>query len=329
MSVNVGLIMDLRNPQRWHSDPSRVYSFALEACEEADRLGVHSLWTTEHHLFDDGYLPRPLTFAAAVAARTRHARIGTSVLIAPLHSAVSIAEDAAIVDLISGGRLELGLGAGHRHTEFSLYDAPYRGRFDMTDERVRELRRIWSEGRVTPRPVQDRIPIWMGYNQPSGARRAAALGEGLLSANPEMAAHYSAAAKAAGNPDESIRVAGFLSLFVTDDPERDWPVVSEHWADQWNSYRQHSVHGTDTVPPPPIDPDEARAAGVGAQQGHFFIGTPKDAARAVADYLGASPLQTMMTMARLPGMSEDMTMSHLALLLTEFAPELGRLTRKP
>ena len=110
--MNVGIYFDLRNPAVWRQDQSRLYGFALEMCEEAEQLGCHSVWLSEHHGFDDGYLPQPLTFAAAGAARTKCIRIGTAVLIAPLHHPVHLAEQAAIVDILSNGRLELGLGAG-------------------------------------------------------------------------------------------------------------------------------------------------------------------------------------------------------------------------
>src|SRR3954471_8098571 len=104
-TVNVGIYFDLRTPRAWGTDPSRLYGFTLEMCEEADRLGRHSIWLSEHHLFDDGYLPQPLTMAAAVAARTKQARIGTAILVAPIHHPAEIAEQAAIVDIISNGRL--------------------------------------------------------------------------------------------------------------------------------------------------------------------------------------------------------------------------------
>ncbi len=121
LTVNVGVYFDLRNAPSWPQDPARLYGFTLELCEEAERLGAHSVWLSEHHLFDDGYLPQPLTFAAAVAARTTRVRIGTAVLLAPLHDAVEIAEQVAVVDLVSNGRVELGLGAGYRVPEFELF----------------------------------------------------------------------------------------------------------------------------------------------------------------------------------------------------------------
>lgn len=111
--MKIGLYFDVRNPPGWREDWKRLYDFTLEVCEEADRLGAGSLWFSEHHLFTDGYLNQPLTFAAAVAARTRHARLGTAVLVAPIRTAAQIAEDAALIDLISGGRVDLGLGTGY------------------------------------------------------------------------------------------------------------------------------------------------------------------------------------------------------------------------
>ena len=80
--MDVGVYFDLRNPPQWQRDPARLYGFTLELCEEAERLGAHSVWLSEHHLFEDGYLTQPLTFAAAVAARTRRVRIGTALYFA-------------------------------------------------------------------------------------------------------------------------------------------------------------------------------------------------------------------------------------------------------
>ncbi len=121
--MKLGLYFDLRDPPPWRRGWGAVYARALETAEQADADGIASLWLSEHHFFEDGYLPQPLVFAAALAARTKRARIGTAVLIAPLRSAVEIAEEAAVADVVSGGRLELGLGSGYRLPEFDAFGA--------------------------------------------------------------------------------------------------------------------------------------------------------------------------------------------------------------
>jgi len=204
--MRVGLYFDLRNPRRWRQDPARLHAFTLELCEEADQLGIDSLWFTEHHKFDDGYLSQPLTFAAAVAARTARARIGTAVLVAPLHHPVRLAEEAALVDLISNGRLDIGLGAGYRKPEYDLYGASMERRYAQTDAQVRAIRALWSDGGVTPQPVQRPVPVWLGYLGPQGAGRAGRLGAGLLTANAEMWPHYREALVAAGHDPSEGRM---------------------------------------------------------------------------------------------------------------------------
>src|SRR5436305_254741 len=226
--MNVGLYFDLRNPAPWRQDPARLHAFTLEACEEADRLGAHSLWFTEHHRFDDGYLTQPLAFAAAAAARTSRARLGTAVVVAPLHHPAEIAEQAALVDLISGGRLDLGLGAGYRAPEYELYGTPEERRRAVTDQRARDVRRLWADGGVTPQPIQSPVPLWMGYLGPQGARRAGLLGAGLLAADPQLWEPYRAGRAEGGHDPASGRMAGGIQGWVSEDPEADWPVVAEH-----------------------------------------------------------------------------------------------------
>src|SRR3954447_12944960 len=119
--MKVGIYLDLRNPPQWRRGWQELYAQKLDRVVEAERLGLESVWLSEHHLFADGYLPQPLVFAAALAARTRRLRIGTAVLLAPLRTAIDVAEQAAVVDQLSGGRLELGLGAGYRVPEFAAY----------------------------------------------------------------------------------------------------------------------------------------------------------------------------------------------------------------
>lgn len=324
--MRVGIYFDLRNPPAWEQDPARLYGFTLEMCEEAERLGADSVWVTEHHLFDDGYLPQPLTMAAAMAARTRRVRIGTAVVLAPLHHPVHLAEQAAVVDNLSGGRLELGLGAGYSRPEFDLFDADIDHRYTTTDQRCRDLRMLWAE-RVRPRPIQVDLPIWMGYAGPQGARRAGRLGAGLLTPNHEMAEPYLAGLADGGFDAASARMAGNASAWVTDDPERDWPVVSRHLAHMFDTYRAAAVAGTGVAPPRPVDPDRLVASSDARPLGTFRYGTPTDVAAALRHLVADAPVETLLFWASIAGMPEEMVARAIAAVCTDLKPLIADLGR--
>jgi alkanesulfonate monooxygenase SsuD/methylene tetrahydromethanopterin reductase-like flavin-dependent oxidoreductase (luciferase family) len=204
--MRVGLYLDLRNPPAWHRPWGEFYARVLERIEEAERLGIDSVWLTEHHFFEDGYLPQPMTFAAAIAARTRRMRIGSAIMVAALRPAVDVAEQGAIVDILSNGRLELGLGAGYRIPEFAAFGTDISMRYPLLEQRAAEVRRLWCEGEVMPGPVQDRPPIWIGGRGPRAARIAGRLGEGLLWLGLELLGPYLEALRAAGHAPESARL---------------------------------------------------------------------------------------------------------------------------
>jgi alkanesulfonate monooxygenase SsuD/methylene tetrahydromethanopterin reductase-like flavin-dependent oxidoreductase (luciferase family) len=320
--VNVGIYFDLRNPAAWPTDSSRLYGFTLEMCEEAERLGCHSIWFSEHHLFDDGYLPAPLTFAAAAAARTRSVRLGTAIVIAPLHHPVALAEQCAVVDILSTGRVELGLGAGYRIPEFELFGAEVSARYGATDRCAEELRRLFSL--VTPTPVQPHLPIWMGYQGPMGARRAGRLGEGLLCPSPALWPAYRDGLIEAGHAVEIGRMGGGLNGWVTEDPDRDWPLVAKHVAAQFDSYRAHMVQGTGAPTPRPVDPEKLRARPTGrGPLGSFVYGTPHDVATRIKDDTRGAPIETVFLWASIAGMPEVEVARGVRAICTGLAPLLA------
>lgn len=321
--IDVGIFFDLRNPAQWAQDPARLYGFTLEMCEEAERLGASSAWFSEHHLFDDGYLTSPLTFAAAAAARTRRIRLGTAILIAPLHHPAEIAEQSVVVDILSNGRLDLGLGTGYRVPEFDLFDASMTARYKQTDDVARRLRTLWGPGGVTPRPVQDPPPIWMGYQGPQGARRAGVLGERLLSANGALWEPYSEGLAAGGHPLTAGVMAGGIQGWVSEDPERDWPMVSEHLAHQLNSYRKHMVEGTDAPTPKPVDVERIVRAGRDGPLGSFMYGTPETVADGIRSYTAGAPVQTVFFWASIGGMAEAAVARNVQTIFTRLAPLLS------
>jgi alkanesulfonate monooxygenase SsuD/methylene tetrahydromethanopterin reductase-like flavin-dependent oxidoreductase (luciferase family) len=318
--VKVGIYLDLRNPPQWHQSSSRLYGFTLELCEEAEHLGADAIWVTEHHLFEDGYLTQPLTFAAAIAARTTRVRIGTAVVVAPFRSAVHIAEEATVVDIVSDGRLELGLGAGYRVPEFELFGADVGRRYTATDARAREVRALWNEGRLTPPPVQARPPIWLGYQGPRGARRCGLLGESLLSAQGANWEPYRDGLVEGGHDPSVARMAGGFQGWVTDDPDADWPTVAQHLKYQLESYRRYAVEGTGAPEPRPVDPERALTRDTGNPLAYYRFGTPEQMAAWVAEYTAGAPVEQVYFFASIAGMPEALVMRQVRTLCTRLAP---------
>jgi alkanesulfonate monooxygenase SsuD/methylene tetrahydromethanopterin reductase-like flavin-dependent oxidoreductase (luciferase family) len=321
--LQCGLYFDLRNPPAQRCPADRVYGFTLEVCEEADRLGIPAIWLSEHHAFDDGYLPAATAFAAAVAARTKRARIGTALVLAPLRAPAQLAEEAAVIDLISGGRFELGLGPGYRRQEFDLYGASFDDRRAVTVERARTVRQMLSECTVTPSPAQSRLPIWLGFQGPVGARAAGRLGEYLLSPDPKLIAPYSAGLAEAGLTAEDGRMGGNLGIWVSEDPERDWPAVRERLRYTWDSYGRHAAPEAKAARP--SDPDRMRANGFGAGNQHFVIDTPERVAEHLVRLTAQTPISTVFFFTALGGMHEEMVREHVTTIGSRLVPLLNRV----
>jgi alkanesulfonate monooxygenase SsuD/methylene tetrahydromethanopterin reductase-like flavin-dependent oxidoreductase (luciferase family) len=318
--LDVGLYFDVRN--RGQSETStRLHHEVLEMCTAAESFGAASVWFSEHHLFDDEYLSQPLTFAAAVAARTKRLRIGTAVTLATLHLPVEIAEQAALVDVLSGGRLELGLGAGYRVPEYELYATSAQRRFTTTDTCAVDIARLWS--RVTPKPVQETAPIWMGYQGPKGARRAGKLGQGLLTADARSWRPYREGLIEGGHDPAVGRMGGLVQAWVTDDPERDWPRVAPYVAYQLNSYMRHMVEGTGHPAPPPVDASRMRSGDSHGIFGPFWMDTPEKVARKILELTAGAPVRTVFLWASIGGMPTELTMQHIETVSTKLAPLLS------
>jgi probable F420-dependent oxidoreductase len=163
----------------------------LSECERAEEAGFDSVWLGEHHNNPVLY-PAPLIGLAAVASRTRSIRLGTGVLLLPFYHPMMVAEEGAMVDMISGGRLILGVGAGYAPEEFAAFGYSLKERGSRLEESAALLNRLWTEENVThrgkhfqmenatvaPRPVQrPRPPIWFGAWAEPALRRAARLGD--------------------------------------------------------------------------------------------------------------------------------------------------------
>ena len=321
--MKLGLYFDLRNPAPWARPWPEVYGRALDLVVEAERLGAASVWFSEHHLFADGYLPQPLTFAAAAAARTSRVRIGTAVLVAALRPAALIAEEAAVIDQLSGGRLELGIGAGYSVPEYELYNTDITKRYGLTDTAVAEIRRLLDDGIVTPPAAQTPFPIWLGYQGPQGAKRAGRLGVGLLSLDRALLDPYRAGLVEGGHDPAIARTGGMLDIIVADDPEAAFERILPHYAHQLNSYRAAAVAGSGRDAPKELTVDKLRSGA--AQKGQIpglRVLTPADAVAAIREATEGAPVEHVYLWASVAGMPDDLVERHVELTCTQVAPNL-------
>ena len=301
--MRLGLYYDLRNPaaaRPW----DRVYTAALDRIAWADEAGIGAIWVTEHHGFTDGYLPVPLTFCAAIAARTRRARIGTAVVVSPLMPDTALAEQAAVVDIISGGRLELGLGAGWRAAEFAAFGADYGRRYQRLEEAVRALPRLWDGGRATPAPLQRPLPVWVGARGPRGARLAGRTGAGLLWIDPGLMPPYLEGLRHAPSPARP-RVGGLANIFLADDPDRAWAAVRD------NARHNRSSYG------------DAGASGRQAAFPRLQILTAAAAADHITGLCAGLPVTDVFCFGDIGGLDEDLVQRHTELAVRELAPRLA------
>jgi|TARA_B110000196_G_scaffold5438_1_gene4869 alkanesulfonate monooxygenase SsuD/methylene tetrahydromethanopterin reductase-like flavin-dependent oxidoreductase (luciferase family) len=237
--LRFGIVHDFRCPPGSEISMPQVYSETFEQIEHAEQLGLDLCWFTEHHFIEDGYLPNFVPVAAAAASRTTTMRFSTDICLLPFRHPISLAEDLAILDNISNGRMELGVGMGYATHEFQGFDIPISRRVSLTEEALQVLQLAWGgeafnfEGkryrfsnlRVTPDPVQEGgPPLWLAATSPAGAKRAATFGTHLLPQGPKSLTIDPWREEVGDTSDR--RVGLIRGVFVTDDPEREWAPIA-------------------------------------------------------------------------------------------------------
>jgi alkanesulfonate monooxygenase SsuD/methylene tetrahydromethanopterin reductase-like flavin-dependent oxidoreductase (luciferase family) len=147
--IRFGLWYDFRNPAQWRQPADRLYREILDQIAWGENNGFDHVWLSEHHFIEDGYLPSILPVAAAIAARTNRIRIASGVLLMPFHNPIRLAEDIATVDVISGGRFELGVGIGFKPEEFVGFGVSSKERGARTDQSLDIIRRALAGETIT------------------------------------------------------------------------------------------------------------------------------------------------------------------------------------
>lgn len=260
--MRLALRYDMRAPDIGAPAPA-LYGASLEQCSWADHVGFETVYIAEHHACEDGYSPAPLIHAAAIAAGTRSITLHFSALVAVLHNPVQLAEEIAVLDILSGGRVALTLGLGYRLHEYKIFGVEKRRRVAILEETIQILQKAWTGEPFTyrdidivvrPRPVQrPGPPLYIGGSTEASAVRAAKLGDWFLPATPDLYDRYAAERHALGLevPPRPPR-PGPLFLHVSHDPEATWAKVAPHLIYTTNANAEWAKErGVGATPYPP------------------------------------------------------------------------------
>jgi len=306
-----------------------VYAATIEQAVLADELGFDHIWFTEHHFLEDGYLPAFQPLAGAIAARTKQIRISNDIALLPLYHPIRLAEELAVLDQISNGRMEFGIGMGYVPKEFDAFGVPLRNRVSMTDEAIEILRLAWREepfsfkGKrynlsdidVHPKPVQPGgPPLWIAAMKEPGALRAARFGTNLLpqGRREEVLDPWREAITAKGADPENYRVGIIRSVYVTDDREKDWPKIRE--AERFRM----GVYGSFMAETPD---DYGWGSSDGIPQ-NVIVGDADQVTRELAEFINLYGITDIATSGLPPGIEPEFMAANLERLASEVIPNL-------
>ena len=310
------------------------YQDALEEVVRAEELGFASVWMEEHHSVVNHYWPSPLPVLAGFATRTSKMLLGTDILVAPFYHPVRLAEDGALLDIMSNGRFLLGAAIGYKPDEFALYGAELEKRGARFEEQLAIIKGLWTdgavsfkgryyqvEGRLEPRPVaKPHPPIWIGGWGDITLRRAATLADNwipgptadlprLLTGKKRFLENRAAAGRA--NPPAEWPVTRDVIIADTDREARE--LAERHIM---VSYRKEYAGGWKH---PFIDASIATDLD-SLMQNRFLIGGPDQVRKALEPFVRDYGLTHLICRLFFPGMPHRHIMRELELIAREVMP---------
>jgi alkanesulfonate monooxygenase SsuD/methylene tetrahydromethanopterin reductase-like flavin-dependent oxidoreductase (luciferase family) len=318
---------DFRAPAFGPASAAEIYSTALEQFRWADRHGWDFAVVSEHHGVDDGWLPAPITIAGCIAGMTERIPILLSAVIVPLHDPVRLAEQLAVLDLASNGRVWTVAGAGYRPEEFDMAGAEIKRRGKLLEEYVEVMLKAWTgepfewQGRtiqVTPKPLSQPHPtILVGGGVEAAARRAARLRLPMMPMNDDsrLAGWYADEAKKIGFDGGFVMTpSGPTFVHVSHDPERAWAEIAPYVLYEAQTYASYQTGGQHSTPM--VDADTIDDLKNSPQ---YLVGTPDQVLEAAQQ---VSPVGALTFSPLAGGLPPDISWASLELFASEVLPRL-------
>jgi alkanesulfonate monooxygenase SsuD/methylene tetrahydromethanopterin reductase-like flavin-dependent oxidoreductase (luciferase family) len=304
---------------------------AIEQVAWADDKGFEAVVLPEHHASDDGYITSPFVLGGAMAARTSRLKLVVGAILMPLHNPLRVAEDAVVLDVISGERVIVAPGLGYNPAEFEMFGVSLRDRVKLVEEGIEVLRNAFTgepfeyrgrEARVTPRSrAGGGPPIYVCGFVAASARRAARLGDGFFPGAADVCSIYLEECERLGKtPGDVTPMVSPMFVHVAEDPEKAWAQIAPHALYEMKMYGQIAADPTtltaDLTPYQEIaDVEAARASGV------YAVVTPEQCIDLVHANEKAGLLVNFKPM--MGGLSPDLAWESLELFANRVVPALG------
>ncbi len=328
--IKFGYMLDFRNPEFSNLDFGTFYAEMFRQIEFIERTGFHSIWLTEHHFVDDGYLAPIMPMLAAIAARTTRLTLGTYVLLAPFYHPLRHAEDAAMIDVLSNGRLRLGIGMAYREEEFDALQVSKKTRLSRTLETIEILKRAWSgerfsfEGkhfnfhdvRVIPRPTSKPYPelLWAGMTT-KAIQRAAELELGFAcNLGRHQIEIYREAMRARGKDPANYSLVNSRIVYVADDEKKAWADIEQaamYQAGLYGKWLSAATPGQNWIQP---DANQLKSSSI--------IGNPETVRARLAEVIETSGATELIINMQLPGLAPSKAMRSLERFSSDVLPKL-------
>jgi probable F420-dependent oxidoreductase len=315
------------------TEGGHYYREALDEVTRAEELGFDSVWMEEHHSVTNHYWPSPLTVLAGFATRTSRLLLGTDIVVAAFHHPVRLAEDVAMLDVMSNGRAILGIAIGYKPDEFALYGVDLEKRGARFEEQLAIMKGLWTQervqfkgtyysmdGRLEPKPVQrPHPPVWIGGWGDITLRRAATLADNWI---PGPTADLKRLLAGKQQFLERRRTAGLAppaewpltrDVIVADTDQRARELAEEHIM---VSYRREYAGGWRH---PFIDASIATDLDK-LMEDRFIIGGPEQCVRRLRRFVEQYGMTHLICRMFFPGMPHAHIMRGLELLAREVLP---------
>ena len=315
------------------------YQEFLEEVLLGEELGFDSVWLEEHHGVVNHYWPSPLIGLAGIATRTERLVFGTDIIVLPFYHPVRVAEDGAMLDIMSGGRFILGAAIGYKPDEFALYQVPLEKRGARFEEALQLIKLLWTQGevdfegtyyqvqglKIEPRPVsQPHPPLWLGGWGKLSLRRAAALGDAWI---PGPTANLTKLLDAQRIYRENLQAAGVdpaakptpltreVVIAETDEEARE--MAERHllinYRDEYGGGTwKHPLIGSEDAAP--VDQFDA------ISRDRFLVGGPDRVIQQLGVFEKAFGVDHLICRLFFPGIPHDFIMHELKLLAREVMP---------